>query len=75
MDYRLTGHIIFDPNQYHEDPYFGDPSSELDHRWNDRLRCMKASSTTRAQILMIFKTLRYAFPPRSSRITTRAVSS
>ncbi|KAM0802734.1 hypothetical protein BDR22DRAFT_842113 [Usnea florida] len=38
MDYRLTGLMSVYPNLYHEDPYFGDPSAELDQNWIDRLR-------------------------------------
>lgn len=44
MDYRLTEPISAYPNEYHGDPFFGDPSSELDQGWNDRLRCKKASN-------------------------------
>ena len=41
MDYRLTGPMPIYQNQYHGDPYFGDPSPELDQRWINRLRCEK----------------------------------
>ena len=43
MDYRLTGPTSVYPNQYHEHPYFGDPSVELDQRWINRLRCKQTS--------------------------------
>ena len=45
MGYRLTGPIAAYPNEYHGDPFFGDPSPELDQRWIDRLRCKKGYTT------------------------------
>ena len=73
MDYRLTEPISAYPNGYHGDPFFGDPSPELDQGWNDRLRCKKASNP-RVLMLTVLKTPRYASPRRNSRTTTRAVS-
>ena len=38
MGYQLSGPISTYPNEYHEDPFFGDPSPELDQRWIDHLK-------------------------------------
>lgn len=73
MDYRLTGPISAYPNEYHGDPFFGDPSPALDQGWNDRLRCKKAF-TTSVPMLTVLKTPRYASLQRNSRTTTRAAS-
>ncbi|MCJ1313610.1 hypothetical protein MMC25_007289 [Agyrium rufum] len=38
MKYELVSAIQSFPNKYHEDPYFGDPTVELDLRWAERLK-------------------------------------
>lgn len=73
MDYGLTGPISAYPNKYHGDPFFGDPSLELDQAWIDRLRCTKASTTTSVLMLTALKMPRSASLQRNSRTTTRAV--
>ena len=74
MGYRLTGPIAAYPDEYHGDPFFGDPSPELDQRWNDRLRRKKASITL-TLMLTILKLPPYASPQRNSPTTIRAVFS
>ncbi|KAL6716424.1 hypothetical protein ACLMJK_005991 [Lecanora helva] len=39
MEYQVKGPISAYPDEYRGDPFFGDPSLELDQRWNDRMRC------------------------------------
>ena len=53
MDYQLAEPISAYPNAYHGDPYFGDPSPDLDQRWIDRLRCMKVFTTTALMLIVL----------------------
>lgn len=72
MDYRLSEPISLYPDEYHGDPFFGDPSPQLDQGWIDRLRCKKASNTS-VLALTVLKMPRFAFLQKNSRTTTRAV--
>ena len=38
MEYQLSGPIPAYPDEYRGDPFFGDPTPELDQRWIDHLR-------------------------------------
>ena len=73
MDYRRTGPISAYPNEYHGDPFFGDPSPELDQGWIDHLKCKRASSTS-VLSLKVSKMPRYAFTQENTRTIIRAVS-
>jgi len=44
MGYELRRPIPDTTFKVHRDPYFGDPSPELDQRWTYRLRCITAHS-------------------------------
>ena len=78
MDYQLTGPMVLYPDAYHEDPYFGDPSPELDQRWLDRLRC-KRKAFKKSELHVCSRVLKkiptYASLQKSSRATTKAGSS
>lgn len=39
MKYKVSQPLNMLPHKYHDDPFFGDPSPELDKRWLDRLKC------------------------------------
>ena len=53
MEYQLSGPIPAYPDEYRGDPFFGDPTLELDQRWIDHLRRKLSTATSEKMLIAL----------------------